>query len=619
MRSHLRLAASLTICLVALVSPAAAQQTVPVVFVHGFKSSGGTWEAAAARLQSQLAIQPYRPTSRWQDGYSTQANQLHSLLPSLPSSTVLVGHSNGGIVSRQLSRSRSSAAIITTSTPHTGAPIARNASLFVGYNLGIFDRTSDISNAWGYLENPWTWILWEIADVVDNAVQIGYDSVFYLGATLGVDIALPVWQEMRPGSSFLLDLNSDSNKAREASSIPTRVGIINQAKNFYAGGLFRAVVPEYADSISIALNVGADVLDYWATYLYVRGPEDFDNYQRAETLWNLAAWMATHEAAWCQAVSDPTPLVLTSVGICWENDSMVPTFSQVYPGGIPIQRRDTAVHAHLTRDLDMQNGLYYVLTTFAHVPPLGTSAPPPPPVSGDNKLASGERLLVNEKIVSGDGRYRVTYQGDGNLVLRYSDGTALWSSKTAGTTTNYTIMQTDGNAVVRNASSAAVWHAGTFGNPGAYMVAKNDGNVVILSSAGAQLWQTGTAGKTGTSTGSTTSGGTGKLPSGGVLSPGQSVISTDGRFRLSYQNDGNLVLYKTGVAALWATNTNGTSPGKVKMQSDGNLVVYNSAGTAIWASHTAGHAGAYLRVQNDGNLVIYSSSGTAIWATGTRG
>ena len=61
MRLGLPTAASLALCLAAL-APTAAAQTVPVVFVHGFKSSGGTWEAAAARLQSQLAIQPYRPT-----------------------------------------------------------------------------------------------------------------------------------------------------------------------------------------------------------------------------------------------------------------------------------------------------------------------------------------------------------------------------------------------------------------------------------------------------------------------------------------------------------------------------------------------------------------------------
>ena len=618
MRIPTRVAALLVLALAALGRSAGAQDRVPLVFVHGFKSSGDTWQQAETRVLG-LAAQPYRPSMRWQDGYATQANQLQSLLPSLPGSTILVGHSNGGIVSRQWSRARPTAAIITTGTPHTGAPIARNASLFVGYNLDVFGRSADISYAWGLVEHQWTWILWEVAGIIDNAVQIGYDSIFFLGGTLGVDAALPVWQEMRPGSAFLVDLNSDANKAREASAIPTRVGMVNQARNFYWGGIFRAVWPDEADAISVGMHIGADVLDYWATYLYLRGPEDFDNYYRAQSLWNLAAWMATHEQAWCQTVSDPTPFVLTTAGMCWENDSLVPTFAQVYPGGVALQRRDTAVHKELTKDQASLDGLYNVLTTLAHVPVMGSTTTTTSTSSPDSKLTSGERLLVNDRIVSGDGRYKLTYQGDGNLVLRYSDGTALWSSKTSGTTTNYTAMQGDGNAVVRNASSTAVWASGTAGNSGAYMLAKNDGNVVILASSGVQLWQTGTAGKTGTSSGSTTSGGTGVLPSGGVLMPGQAVVSTDGRFRLAYQNDGNLVLYKTGVAALWATNTNRTNPGKVRMQSDGNLVVYNAEGVAIWASGTAGNAGTYLRVQNDGNLVMYRTNGTVAWATGTRG
>jgi pimeloyl-ACP methyl ester carboxylesterase len=592
-----------------------AAQKTPVVFVHGFLSNGSTWDSASSRLQSQLAIQPYRPTLTWQDRYDDQAPQLQSALSSVPPSVIAVGHSNGGIVSRQWSRLRPVSGIVTMSTPHVGAPVARNAPLFVAYNFQVFGKMQDITNAWGAFEHPFTWVLWELKDTLEGSVQIGYDSILMLSGSLGIDTSLPVWDQMKPASSYLLDLNSSTNKAREAANIPTRVAMVNQAKNFYLGGVFRAVFPDIADGIGNGMHIGASLLDYYAMYLYTRGVEDFDNYERAEALWSLAAWLGAHEEAWCQTVSDPTPFVLTSAGICWENDSIVPTFAQVYPGGISLQRRDTAVHMRLKQDQAAQDGLYQILTTYAQVPPI--SAPPPPPTTTDNKLTSGEKLLVNQKLVSADSRYRLTYQGDGNLVLRYSDGTPLWSSKTAGTTPNYTTMQGDGNAVVRNASSTAVWNSGTSGNPGAYVVSKNDGNVVIVSSSGAQLWQTGTAGKTGSSSGSSATGSTGVLPSGGVLNPGQSITSSDGRFKLSYQGDGNLVLYKIGVGPLWATGT--TSAGKTRMQTDGNLVVYNAAGTPVWASQTAGNSGAYLRVQNDGNLVIYRSNGTPIWASGTRG
>jgi len=94
--------------------------------------------------------------------------------------------------------------------------------------------------------------------------------------------------------------------------------------------------------------------------------------------------------------------------------------------------------------------------------------------------------------------------------------------------------------------------------------------------------------------------------------------SVDGRFRLQYQHDGNLVLVrKWDSVPIWATNTMSASPGGVWMQGgDGNLVVYNSAGGLLipsgWASHTCRFRGAYLVVQSDGNVVLYFG-GRPIW------
>jgi hypothetical protein len=102
---------------------------------------------------------------------------------------------------------------------------------------------------------------------------------------------------------------------------------------------------------------------------------------------------------------------------------------------------------------------------------------------------------------------------------------------------------------------------------------------------------------------------------GDFLLPGQSRQSADGRFRLVYQVDGNLVLYQES-NPLWATATFGTTPGFVAMQTDGNFVVYDSAG-AVWASNTWGHPGSFLVVQDDGNTVIYSAGSSPLWATNT--
>ena len=100
---------------------------------------------------------------------------------------------------------------------------------------------------------------------------------------------------------------------------------------------------------------------------------------------------------------------------------------------------------------------------------------------------------------------------------------------------------------------------------------------------------------------------------------GQWVVSSDERFYLSYQHDGNLVLYRHDAVPLWNTATAGRSAGEAVMQLDGNLVVYDASGRPVWASGTAGFHGAWLIVQNDGNMVIYAPSGAPIWASGTTG
>src|SRR5215813_943928 len=97
-----------------------------------------------------------------------------------------------------------------------------------------------------------------------------------------------------------------------------------------------------------------------------------------------------------------------------------------------------------------------------------------------------------------------------------------------------------------------------------------------------------------------------------------SVTSQDGRSTLVLQGDGNLVLYRSGGKARWATNTNGKTVSQAIMQGDGNFVMYGPGGAYIWDTATDGHPGAWLTVQNDGNVVIYDRVGNALWASNTQ-
>jgi hypothetical protein len=108
------------------------------------------------------------------------------------------------------------------------------------------------------------------------------------------------------------------------------------------------------------------------------------------------------------------------------------------------------------------------------------------------------------------------------------------------------------------------------------------------------------------------------------LAVGQSITSRDGRFKLTMQGDGNLVLYWNGHGALWSTNTWNTQGKSAWMQTDGNFVVYTTAvptlNQYVWSANTGGNSGAYLALQDDGNLVIYKSDRvTQLWSSNTGG
>ncbi|MFF7361459.1 hypothetical protein [Streptomyces sp. NPDC008125] len=99
-----------------------------------------------------------------------------------------------------------------------------------------------------------------------------------------------------------------------------------------------------------------------------------------------------------------------------------------------------------------------------------------------------------------------------------------------------------------------------------------------------------------------------------VLDPGQ-LWSTN-RVGLTFQGDGNLVLYDTKGTPLWWSGTVGHGGVRAVFQADGNLAVYSQDSQTVWSSHTEGHDGARLVLRSDGNVVI-EQGGTVLWSTNT--
>lgn len=92
---------------------------------------------------------------------------------------------------------------------------------------------------------------------------------------------------------------------------------------------------------------------------------------------------------------------------------------------------------------------------------------------------------------------------------------------------------------------------------------------------------------------------------------------THQQYRLSYQGDGNLVVYDKSNNPLWNTKTNKKKPSKLVFQADGNLVLYGAKNKVHWASYSHNKGGKSLRLNDQGSLSVWDDK-SYIWNTGTE-
>ncbi|KAJ3310136.1 hypothetical protein HDU76_003439, partial [Blyttiomyces sp. JEL0837] len=93
------------------------------------------------------------------------------------------------------------------------------------------------------------------------------------------------------------------------------------------------------------------------------------------------------------------------------------------------------------------------------------------------------------------------------------------------------------------------------------------------------------------------------------------------RWAWTLQTDGNLILTDNGIA-IWQSGTSnkGTAPYSLIMQDDGNLVIYDTKHAAIWASNTYApgvNENHCVMLKNDRSLVMYDSLCNVVWSQAT--
>jgi RHS repeat-associated protein len=177
------------------------------------------------------------------------------------------------------------------------------------------------------------------------------------------------------------------------------------------------------------------------------------------------------------------------------------------------------------------------------------------------RLFSGQTLASGACLQSLNKRFMLVMQTAGNLVqydLSYSPAHAIFYNSTTGTPGSYLAMQGDGNLVIYTASGSAVWSTGSVTGTGSYMLQVQDpGNLVIYR----DIWETGTSqaanGVTNFTPVSCSNLGPG-IALNQNIPMGSCLISSNGRFALLMQTDGNLVVYDRSanpLSAIWNTGT----------------------------------------------------------------
>ena len=193
--------------------------------------------------------------------------------------------------------------------------------------------------------------------------------------------------------------------------------------------------------------------------------------------------------------------------------------------------------------------------------------------NGDlERLAYGQTCPANTPCIAnwfsnskgkGTPPYMLTMQDDGNLVVYDSTNTPIWATDT----------NQFQNIITSESAPLMMGQALTSPNRIYQAVMQTDGNFVVYHGTTA-LWATGTTGPT--SNGS---------PNG---SPYEMVVTPDGDLEhLAY---GQTCPTNTPCIANWLSNSKGkgTPPYKLTMQDDGNLVLYDSTNTPTWATGTYG-------------------------------
>lgn len=325
-----------SICLVASAAPLHAQSP-KVLFLPGKGEGSSDWYSTVSAIQgSGLQLSSVDaadiPTG---SVFPTQLSSLTSSYSALLGSTsILIGHSNGGIVARLASYAQTLRGTATVASPNQGLPAITNADAMTEYGSDmLWDALVTIND---FLTGDYYWLL-------DDIFVYAYDDYVELGAGMEMvenwaGLGSPVAVQDEIGSGFLVDtLNASAHYATELSNSTYSVAVRVVADNYYYGGPLRLVSSASGayDWHLLINGLGAGLLG-GAEYIYNNAyPLTDQNYREMDDLTVLSVLLFNFEDVWCAGISEPHYFEPWTMN-CYDNDGFVPQVRQGQPGSVTV-------------------------------------------------------------------------------------------------------------------------------------------------------------------------------------------------------------------------------------------------------------------------------------------
>lgn len=347
-----------------------------IAYLHGFGAStnNSAWQYAQG-LFNQVYITSHSTNISYNGLASinpTATSMASSLVPY--NNTVVVAHSMGGDLAREIKRQQASnsniRALITIGTPHTGAPIITRTQ----NNLGTVTAwwLGDLAQGWVAYGYSWDYAIYNIAlpflaDLID-ILNLFFDPF---------DLNSPAAQDLRPTSNFINTLNSNPN----ATLPPATYAVYGQEDWYSHWRLSDAQINgvETGNGLNSALNLISyysyysytcyDEADfYWQEYLLYGDPNDLDlyyywHYVGDGFLYGSYALNMLHQQDWntyfvgetipAQQVYERNPI----------NDAFIPTFSQA-PSFIANDKKLKALHTNHLEETTNSESLNQIRTAL---------------------------------------------------------------------------------------------------------------------------------------------------------------------------------------------------------------------------------------------------------------